>query len=190
MINIQIDATQLRDARHVLQTLGDRARPLLAKSLNRALRGVRTDASRESRTVYNVKAKQVRSSFVLQQAGKTNLTASARSRGQPISLRHFGARPRTPEARTPKRGVSVKVMGSRKTIPGSFMARMPGGGIGVFRRKQGAGRLPIRRLAGPSVPQMLDHEDVQPQLESGAWQRFEKTLDHEIDHYLRKKGLR
>lgn len=190
MINIQIDAQQLKQARHMLQGLGSRAAPMLAKSLNRSLRGVRTDASKETRKVYNVKAGRVRKSFSLQLASRGNLQGRAVSKGERISLLHFGARPRSPEGRRPKIGVSVRVMEGRKKIPGSFVARMPGGGIGVFRRKQGAGRLPIRKLTGPSVPHMLDHDNVQPALEQGAWDRFRNTLEHELDFYLQKKGLR
>jgi len=190
MIEIRLDASDLHKARQVLEGLGRKTPPLVARALTRSARGVVTDASRETRKVYNVRSMDVRKSFSVVPANRSNLTASASSGGQRISLLHFGARPRKPGGRRPKRGVSVNVMSGRKTIPGSFVARMPNGGIGVFRRKQGAGRLPIRKLTGPSVPHMLDHEDVQPNLEAGIGERFNTTLDHELDRYFKKKGLR
>lgn len=190
MIEISLNTNDLHKARQALQALGRQASPLVARALTRSARGVATDASRLVRGVYNVRAAQVRKSFRVASASRDRLAASASSTGRNVSLIHFGARPGKPGGRRPRRGVSVSVMSGRKIIPGSFVARMPNGGVGVFRRKEGAGRLPIRKLVGPSVPQMLDHEDVQPGLESGAHERFNKTLDHELDRYFQRKGLR
>jgi len=187
-MQINIDGTELVSAQKILETFGSAARPLIAKSLNRANRGTRTDASKNVRQEYNVKARRVKGSFTMQSASRRNLTAAARSSGEPISLHHFSPSPSQP-GRRPRTGVSVKVAKSRKKITGSFLARMPNGGLGVFKRS-GRSRLPIQKLRGPSVPQMLDHDNVLPEIESGAEDRFSKTLDQEIDHFLRKKGLR
>lgn len=189
MLDIQIDGTELQQARSVLEAFGRQGRNLVARSLNRAGRGIPTDASREARKEYNVKAREVKGTFSLFRANSNQLQAGASSKGGPLSLIHFGARPRKPGTRRPKRGVSVQVMGSRAVIPKTFVAQMPGGGTGVFWRR-GKTRLPIDKRLGPSVPQMLDHENVQPDLEEGVRNRFLKTLDHEVDHFLAKKGLR
>lgn len=188
MIDMAIDGTDLTKARRVLETLGDKARPIVAKALNRAARGIPTDASKFTRQTYNVKARQVKESFSVQYANKNDLMAYAQSKGGTISLYRFGARPRHPRGRRPRRGVSVKVMDVRKKIPGSFIAA-PKGGIGIFRRK-GSSRFPIEKLYGPSVPQMVDNVDAIPDIEHGAEERFSKNLEHEIDYKLSKMGLR
>lgn len=189
MLDIQIDGTELQQARSVLEAFGRQGRNLVARSLNRAGKGIPTDASKEARKEYNVKAREVKGSFSLFQANSNQLRAGASSRGGPLSLIHFGARPRKPGTRRPKRGVSVQVMGPRTVIPGTFLARLSGGDPAIFWRR-GKKRLPIDKRLGPSVPQMLDHENVQPNLEEGARNRFLKTLDHEVDHFLAGKGLR
>jgi hypothetical protein len=186
-MRIKIDTSEIVQAQKALEALGDAARPLIAKSLNRSTQGVRTDASRMVRQRYNIRAKDVRTSFKIITASREGLSAAAIATGSAISLWRFGPRPATP-GRRPRIGVSVKVTQTRQKIPGAFVARMPSGGIGVFQRKDRA-RLPIKKLYGPSVPQMLSHDQVLPEIQSGAADRFNKTLDHEIDFYLRKKGL-
>lgn len=185
MVDISIDTQSLRNASRLLESMGDRARPLISKSLNRAGRGVVTDASRGVRQEYNVKARPIRESFSVHQASRTQLSVRVASTGSPISLYHFGPRPRQP-GRRPKRGVSVKVTDVRKKIPGSFIANV-GSTRGVFQRK-GRSRLPILKLTGPSVPQMLN--EVSSDLQQGAEERFSKNLDHEIERNLRRRGLR
>lgn len=187
-MRLKIDTSEIVQAQKILESFGDAARPLIAKSLNRSTRGVRTDASRAARQRYNIRAKDVRSSFTIAPASRQSLFAAAVASGSALSLRRFNPRPATP-GRRPRIGVSVKVTQTRYKIPGAFVAKMPNGGIGVFQRKDRA-RLPIKKLYGPSVPQMLSHDRVLPEIESGAAERFNKTLDHEIDFYLRKKGLR
>lgn len=187
-MRVKIDATDLVSAQKVLESFGDAARPMVAKALNRATRGIRTDASKMTRQEYNVKARQIRGSFSVRPATRSSLSAAAVSKGGAISLRHFNPLPSKP-GRRPRDGVSVKVTRTRKKIPGSFVARMPNGSLGVFQRK-GRSRLPIKKLYGPSVPQMLDHDNVLPDLQDGATLRFNKNLDHEIDYFLKRKGLR
>jgi hypothetical protein len=187
-MRVEIDATELVSAQKILENFGDAARPIIAKAINRATRGIRTDAARQARSEYNIRARQVRGSFVVTPAKKNRLYAAAVSKGGAISLRHFNPQPSNP-GRRPKAGVSVKVSRTRKKIPGSFVARMPNGTLGVFQRS-GRSRLPIKKLYGPSVPQMLDHDNVLPKLQDGATSRFNKNLDHEIDYFLKQKGLR
>jgi hypothetical protein len=60
--------------------------------------------------------------------------------------------------------VQVRRRGARKDItgtPGVFIARMPTGHIGIFRRKRGRGRLPVNELFTISVSEMISSAKVQ-----------------------------
>jgi len=207
-MKINIESKDLERAQKVLESLGDKAKPILAKSINRALQGIPKDTSMQARKTYNVKSTQIKGSFTIERAKKNRLSGFANAKGGPISLYHFGARPRKPGPPWPKQGVSVKVI-NRKKIPGAFIGDQAAGGdptsklranYAVFQRKTGrymrtrTGKTKhsqyIKKLHGPSVPQMVDNKDVVDVAEEGAQERFNKTLDHEIDYTLSKLGLR
>jgi len=196
MIQVKLDTTQLREAQRVLQTLGKQARPILARSINRALQGVVTDATNQARQTYTVKAGAVRNSFKKERASKNHLQGQAVSKGAPLRLYHFAPRPKKPSPNL-KHGVSVSPKGVRWRIPGTFIAPMKKGGkragktvgYGIFRR-EGKNRYPLEQQYGPSVPQMVDNEDVQEAVEKGAQERLSKNLEHEVDRHLQKVGLK
>ena len=70
------------------------------------------------------------------------------------------------------------------TFERAFVARMGSTGhLGIFERTGGMtsnDRDEIEELFGPSVPQMLGHEDVEKKLAEDAMQSFEKDLDHAV----------
>ena len=208
-MQIKIDSSELKHAEKLLESMGKKAKPMVAKSINRALRGVPLDASKKARETYNVKSTQIKGSFKIEHANKNSLSGFAESKGGPISLYHFNPRPRKPGPPWPKRGVSVKVKSTRKMIPGAFIGTLAKGGdpakkarssYAVFMRVPGkymrsrAGKTKhsqyIKKRSSVSVPQMVDNDDVVDHVEKGANERFNKTLEHELDYALRKKGLR
>ena len=203
-VSINVDAQQMGAAQKILEQMGRQANPIIARVLNRAITGVRTDITKNVRSVYNVKAQKVRRAVSLDRASKQKLQARADIRSERISLLHFGARPSSASARAPRGGVSVHVKTGRYRIPGTFIPRLPGGGTGVFWRVPGrhmslrltAGRSPskhtqaIEKLTGPSVPQMAENDNVLQGVQQGAVERVQKNLNHEIDRYLERKGLR
>jgi len=151
-------------------------------ALNDTLRGMRTDTSREVRADVNLPAKAVKSTFTLQFATTQRLEACLISTGKSVPLVHYGARPKRPVhegGRRPKRGVSVLVKRERgrKTISGSFVARMKSGHLGVFRRK-GPARRPIKQLYGPSVPNILSNQPVLTRIKAKAEDRLKDRMIH------------
>jgi hypothetical protein len=195
MIRVKLDTAQLQNAQRVLQTMGKHARPILARSINRAIRGVVTDATNQARQTYTVKAGAVRNSFKKEWASKKRLQGQAVSKGSPLRLYHFAPRPKKPS--NLKHGVSVSPKGVRWRIPGTFIAPMKKGGrqagktvgYGIFKRA-GKDRYPLEQQYGPSIPQMVDNEDVQDAVEKGAQERLSKNLEHEVDRHLQKVGLK
>lgn len=70
------------------------------------------------------------------------------------------------------------------TFERAFVARMGSTGhLGIFERTGGMtsnDKDEIEELFGPSVPQMLGHEDVEKKLADDAMKSFEKDLDHAV----------
>ena len=134
-----------------------RARKALSASLNRTAAKANTATSREIRADFNIKASALSKAVKVRKSTRELLRAVIVIRGKRIPRIEFGARPSEVTYPRPKIGVSVKIKkaGGRAVIPHSFIARMKSGHIGVFLRKNDAGRLPVEELVGPSVPHLF-----------------------------------
>lgn len=134
---------------------------LIDKALDRALQvastKTRTRISKETRKTYNVKAGDVSKAVTLRRISGGRLLLYT---GRVIGLDKFGARKKKVRtARGPRTGVTVLVRKDRgrKLVKRAFLADVHG--AKVFKR-QGASRLPIRRLYGPSIAHMVGNEFI------------------------------
>lgn len=162
------------------------------RSLNRAMAGARTDVVKQARSRYNIKAGEVRRQMTVRKARGNNKTASLHITGYATPLYAYGARPTAPRHKNPPRiGASVMVMrtSGRLKIPGAFVADMPTRGRSLYYRP-GKDRNKVVKLYGVSVPQMVDDDRSVAEVEQGARDRFNKTLNHEIERYFAKKGIK
>jgi hypothetical protein len=95
-----------------------------------------------------------------------------------IPIFEMRPRPRAVTKRRPQGGVRY---GPNQTlIPGSFVARMPSGHVGVFKRISQA-RNPIVELKGPSVALVFAHRKIQAKLSAF----LQETVPREIERAFR-----
>lgn len=134
------------------------------KKFKRALRltleelgkGVRTVATKEISSEYNVKQKDLRSHIKVSKATETEVTVAVT--GARPSLTEFGA------SQT-RKGVSfrIKKSGGRGFLPSAFITRIKYD-RGVFARQRGGkGRVPrgpVDVFTGPSIPQLFGSKRV------------------------------
>lgn len=130
---------------------------IIDKALQRALQvaatKTRTRISKEVRLVYNIKAGDIGRTVRLKRIPGGRLLVYI---GKVVGLDHFGARGRNVKtARGKRRGVTVQVRKdrSRRLVAGGFVG---GKGRVIFKR-EARSRLPIERLYGPSIPQMVSN---------------------------------
>lgn len=166
-------------ARQFLASLGGLNEKLKTRAmvyaLNRAMRGVKTDASREIRAIYKVKKSVVDRAFTEQRATPAAPTAVIRVRGRPMSLANF-----SPRINRRSGGVSVNVKGQRKVIRGSFLRAMAGGESGVYQVvfiREGKSRYPIKALKTVDVPGLFMLRDINAAVQQGAHERFSKEFN-------------
>lgn len=204
---IRINPKDLEEVRKTLRFLsGDEARKALARSINKTLTGVKTDASVEVRKIITAKKSAVDQTFKTSKVNMNNLTASFRSTGRPLPLINYA--PKQTSA-----GVSVQVKKDRprKVIPRTFIATVRtakqkelgfAGHKGVFWRKRhdktlskkgrffAAGtlpakyRLPIEQLFGPRIPDIMSNKPVFDKLQKAAGERLLKNTEREVDFLL------
>ncbi|MBW1712587.1 MAG: phage tail protein [Deltaproteobacteria bacterium] len=176
------------------RSMGKQAPKIMAAALNDTAKKTRTEVRKAVRTRYNVKAGRLNKALSTVKAKPQSLEAKVVARSQVIGLIHFGARPSRPAAegaRRPKKGVSFTVtrQAGRSMIPGSFVARMKSGHLGVYVRK-GRARLPIQEKFGPAVPSMVGHEDVISQVAPRIDAILEANVRRRLNLALVKAGAK
>lgn len=184
-IKISLSAVALSEVDRVVKMLGDKARPAVARAINRSIQGVPTDATREVRKTYNVRASDVRSRFYLRKASVAKLFGQAISTGKAIPLTRFSPLP-GPGKRRPPVGLSFLVMRAhgRRKIPRSFWAK------GSVFQRIGEDRNKIKKLFAPSVPQMVGRPEIIQQFQQQANHRFMVTFDHEVGRLFAAMGAK
>lgn len=180
---VRVDENMLNDVRGRLGDMSDKAPQAISSALNRAVTTVASTISKEVRKEYIIKAADIKETLEKGKANKTNLSAIVKSRGNLIPLDRFKVSPRkvSPKRKTPIK-IAVK-KDAAKPLKGAFVGDIHG--IKVFKRSSRK-RLPIDRLFGPSIPQMIGNEDVREKINTEGREMFERRLDHEINRILQR----
>lgn len=179
---ITVNADKMKEIEKRLSQYHKQAPAVVSRALNRAATNVKSNASKKAREIYRIKAQDVNKTFKIKRASRNSLGASVVSSGGSIGLEKFKTNARVPSAKKPRAfKAAVKKQGSLRTILRGFVANISG--VKVFQRTSKK-RLPIQRLFGPPVPQMVDNPEVRRYIEEQAVATYEKRLDHEIKRVM------
>lgn len=163
-----------------------------ARAINKTITSVRQASSVEVRKTLNLKASFVKRLLTVRKAKAAFLSGSIDSKYVKAPAIQFGG------VRQTKKGVSVRLRKDqpRKLFKGAFIATMPNGHKGVFRRSLSATRfskgrpttsspnLKISELHGPSVQQIF--AEKQDKLVALGSPIFNRNLNREIEFELSK----
>ena len=173
--------TQIDQLKRILADVPKGTPKALAGAMNRSMLSARTVASKETRARYNVKASDIKAATRIQKANYSTMQATLVFSEKARSLMKFD-----PSSKSPTQYptiVSVKVKKKRSSVKGGFIASGPKGGTTMFKR-EGKTRLPIAKLHGPSIPQMVGNESVVDKMGEKLLSTLETRLDHEVDRLL------
>jgi hypothetical protein len=153
----------------------------IAIALNRTADRVLTFATRRIREQYRIQLRELRRGFSVRRAYAGKLEAEVRASGRPLNVIGFGAR------RTSK-GITVDIKGSRKLIPGAFIATISNNNYtGVFRRTSKS-RFPIKAISTVSVPGLFRREIVSESIAAAAVPAFRAELASAVRSIVLRKG--
>ena len=186
-VTVDVDKKLMADVQKRLGEISKKAPNAVSNALNRAVTNVASNISKEVRKDYVIKAQDIKETITKHKANRSKLSASVVSKGQLTPLDRFKVSPKTVQ---PKRKKPIKVAVKKtglKEVLGAFVADI--NGVKVFERTS-KNRLPIRRLFGPSVPQMLENEQIRKKINEEGQATFNKRLDHEINRILEKAGAK
>jgi hypothetical protein len=140
----------------------------------------KTKSSKEIRSVYNIKAKDVNKTLSVVKAKGLSSAPEGKviSKGyKALSLGKFSPTQR-------KAGVSVKIKKKDKKglVKGAFKATMPSGHKGVFVRKTNKS-LPIEDKFAIGVPVMFKAKAVMPKVQRFIYDKFPEILKSKLNFF-------
>jgi len=183
-MTIEIDTRELDRAAQMLRGLPGAIEKVSKKAVRAATKGVKREAVGKITERYTIAKRRVSPTMRVTYKGAGAVFSS---RGPVNDLSYFKHTPRSVPKRRPPAGqylYSQVVNGQGGTIAHAFLAKMRSGHVGVFHRTAGNASLPIKKLAGPSTPQMLGSPSVSEYLEQRIAERLSTALEAETDAYL------
>jgi hypothetical protein len=156
--------------------LGQSAPLILSRAINRAATSGKTAMARAIAADTGIRNKVVADEIKILKATRKEPKAVIEIRGRRIPLIEFKARGPEP-SRGKGRGVSYTLPTGRGRVANAFIATMPQGHRGVFKRLQ-TPRLPIKELFGPSLPHVF--EKFLPTFSAAAQESLVKNIVSEI----------
>lgn len=183
-ITVEMDAQALLN---LLKVLPKEVIPIAtARALNKTATSAKSGAVKTMAQQIGIAQKEVRPFVRLQKANRLCLDTVlfvAKDRRLPL----IKIDPRAQQNRT---GITYRGSGSaRRSISHAFIATMPSGHRGIYARKPGAGRLPIRELFGPSLYYVFKQPVVQNVVEQVIKTRWPVVCEQEIKYELQKRSL-
>ena len=180
MLQVNIPHDTSSSALRFIQSLSSiKSKAIISRASKRAAQSARKIAVSQSVSQYYISASAVRKafSFNISQDGLT-----LRILGSRIGLEKFKISPGKRGKRHSPLKAAVK-RGPLKPIPRAFI--IPKFSNKAFRRDYADFRLPISKLVGPAIPQLIGHNpDIKDAMIAAAKDTFSKVLNHEISRLL------
>ncbi|ECD6517303.1 hypothetical protein E2329_22820 [Salmonella enterica subsp. enterica] len=180
-VSVNVDTQLLHEIQSRLGNMSNKAPNVIANALNRAMTTVAASVSQETRKEYTIKATDIKATLSKTKATKSSMQAIVESQGGLVPLDKFQVSPKTVQ---PLRKKPIKVgvkKNARKEVKGAFVADISGKKVFTRTDKR---RLPIKRLMGPSIPQMIGNEEVRNKINAAGFEQFNRRLPHEINRLL------
>lgn len=167
-LTVEVDSKKVSAA---LESAPGKTGLALLRALKRGTKAAGTAANRVVAKDMGLKVGDVRKRIRLKAPTAQTLTGELMASLKRIPTINFGARGTA-------RGVTYRGKGGRSLIPHAFIATMPGGHAGAFKRKTRQ-RLPIRQLYGPSVGRVFDNhaEDIMARGEEVVMAELDRQID-------------
>lgn len=187
-----LDALQASGLMRYLDLMGaERVARASSRAINKSLVTLRSITTKQVGRILVVRQAKIRTTFEIKKARFERLEGSLRAAGQKaIPLYEFSPSPKQPGGRRPKVGVSVRIRRDRGRVrvPGSFIARVGTGSVGVFERVRSDRSYPIRKLYGPSPLSYLLHDEPVPGggmlVVDEIGEQFDGVLEKNLVHEL------
>lgn len=168
----------------VLRRLPDEKKVKTAsmRAINRAAQAGRTQATKEVRSEYIVKAKTVNSIAKVKKSNTSNLEANIKWSGEMLPIHEFKVTPKR-QNNARKNRPQLRVQVSKKSGAATYKGAYVGTSGYVWKRKTQK-RLPVRGILGPAVAFLINAEPVKERITKRTQEILEKRIEHEVNRML------
>lgn len=201
-MEIRVDQGMLNDVLSAVGDIKNGYKKVLVTSINKTLGTVKTQATARIGNEINLTAARIKKDMTIQKANYSKISGALNVTGEPVGLVQFGA------SQT-KKGVTVKVLRSSamKLLKHAMIAAgrsssttqhvfwrqydgprkpfVPGKKYGVLPKEY---RLPLERLTGPRIEDILAKDTVLDPVTIQANTVFASNVSTKIDEVLRRHG--
>lgn len=162
------------------------AKAAMSRAMRRAITAGRVAAAREAAKNYAIRQGRITERARIKNPTANNPEAELKFSGTALNITDYRVAPSKPDpARRPVLRVQVGKGSGMKPYRGAFLIPVRSGSIKGFKR-EGNGRLPIRPVYGPSVPQLVGSDNVSDAVIERVNEVLITRLDHEVDRELSK----
>jgi hypothetical protein len=184
MVGLTIDTKQMQRLERAIGHIQGGVPKAVAGAINRTLNKGRTEAKREIRKIYEIKAKDI--AIRVRGASAARQKGEIRIEGGMKKLIEFKVRPKTLARKGGRRRIITATVrrGKGGAIPRGFIAKMSSGHIGVFTRA-GKERLPIGERLSIGSPIMATQPTVGPAVNKAMGDSLAKHMDQQINRVLK-----
>jgi hypothetical protein len=158
---------------------GKDARKELGRALVSSQRAAKTEFTRATRLIYNVKVSSFQSNLRVGEANAARLNYKVEATNKGIPVTSFSAR-------QTRQGLTFQTRkdGGRKLITSGFAPKV-GRFLGVPFKRDGAARLPISVVYGPSAADMIAAASVQAPALEKTKERLNVDIERRINRITR-----
>jgi len=186
---ITINRNDVAAVESLLSDIKNGAVKALVTAINKTATTTKVQVKKRLGQELNLKASRINQDLSIKKANYGNISGRVVATGEPIGLINFGATQKKTWA-----GTKVKVLKTsiRKTLKHAFIATVKGT-PNVWWRALGSngkrvGRLPIERLTGPRIEDILSKDEILTPINEDAANLLTENLDKKIEEILRRHG--
>lgn len=203
---IELSVARLEELSRMVEGVPEQMERVLQRSLNRGLDAAKTRAFRSVSDKYDITQTEAKKNtrFWMKRARKEGdqVIGYIQYHGNKVPLYKFKGNQRTTKKGLVK--VRVRRESARAALESAFITAMPNGHVGIFERVNGeysdkrvgkvkrsksSGRTKyaeaIKEKYGPSVPEMLENEQVIGKIQDEVQEMIDRRIDHELEQLLR-----
>lgn len=173
---LDLTIKQIEKLERVLYETPNKIPIAVNRAVGRTIKHMKTEAARKIRQSYIVKHGDALK--ILKSHRPDKFSATLEGRGYVVPIEKFKLTPKVQEPNNRRKIKATVKKGSGAVLSSAFTTSN-----GVFERK-GKKRYPIRRIFGPSIPSMMNSEEVSEHVYEKGREMLDKRLDHEINQFI------
>ncbi len=181
MINLELTEGNMAMVNLFVNDAPKRVIIVASRALNRVIGSVKSKQIQDAKEKYTLLNSMYYNGVTLSKSTPGNLEASVNAQGSPISLEYFKI---SSKKRINRNKLIVEVKkGQAKSLGDAFIGYYHKGT--VFQR-EGAERVPLKTLYGPSLPQMFGEQSIIQKLLLFSNDKFNERFEHEFQYEFMK----